>query len=81
MKSSCINESDRYVLMHDITIRQRIDSVIAWSQDVGVEMGFDAKFIFDLEVEYLEMGRLTEDQNRSLNNIIVTWMICLEDYL
>jgi hypothetical protein len=67
--------------MDRLTIENKIQAVLAWHEDKGVDKGFDPDFIYSLENQYDDVGRLSDRQIAALDSIIVKWMIPVEDYL
>lgn len=56
--------------------REKIDAIVDWANNSGVE--FDLAFVTSIEESLIKYGRLTNNQEAALNNIIKKFHI--EEY-
>ena len=60
------------------TAAQKIDVVLRWARD---EEDFETGFVTSLQKQLTKKKTLSERQITSLDNIILRWSICIDDYI
>ena len=60
------------------TSAQKINVILNWAKD---EDGFETTFVTSLQKQLRKKKKLSERQVSALDNIIIRWSICADDYI
>ena len=61
-------------------IEESIKAILAWSEEVGEDKGFDADYIYSLQNYFEEHGKLTDKQMNAMVRIVEKWQIDISEY-